>query len=300
MLFTHRSLVRAHQPTFKQSGNTVDARHADVGRISGIRQNNSLMSVTELRQFVVAAPSIGKDLRALFGNVTNERHKTAARYIRNSAHSYPSEPLRRMNFNRDNRNLFPFTAATSFATYTTAADIGLIHFDAPRELIPPSAHHGGPHFMQPCPCGLITPQPKNAFQTQSTRTVFLTGHKPHRSKPRSQGHSCTLKDSAGRYRGLSSTLPTMKITPSCCPWLCFTSALSTFKSIRPAAMRNIAAACQFIGKPFQKFLICARIVLSRCRMRTIVHTATYYMLGALASSGYPLLLIPAKKKKSFN
>ena len=45
------------------------------------------------------------------------------------------EPFRRMDFNCDNGNLFPFTATASFTTYTTAADIGLIHLNTAAELI---------------------------------------------------------------------------------------------------------------------------------------------------------------------
>lgn len=291
MLSAHRSLVRTQQPAFKQSGNTMNAGHADVGWIPGVRQNNPLMSVTALRQFVVTAPSIGQNLGALFDNVTDERYKTVARHVRNPAHSHPTEPLRRMNFKSYNHNLFPFAATSSFAAQFAAANIGLIHFNAAAELIPTRTHHGVPQFVQPCPCSLITPQPKNAFQSQSTCAVFLAGHKPHRGKPSSQGQPCTIKDGASSYRDLTSALPTMKVTSTRRPWFGFSPALSTFKPVRPADTRKIAAACRFIGKPFQKRLVCTRVVLSRYRIRTVFHTATYYMLGALASSGYPLFII---------
>lgn len=192
-----------------------------------------------------------------------------------------------MNFYRDNHDLFLFAATLSFAAHVAAANIGLIHFNAAAELIPTRAHHGVPQFVQPCPSGLITPQPKNAFQSQSTHAVFLAGHKPYCGKPSSQWHPCTLKDGACSYRDLASALPTMKVTPTRRPWFGFPAALSTFKPIRPAATRKIATACRFIGKPFQKLLVCARVVLSRYRVRTGIHTTTYYMWGELASSGYP-------------
>lgn len=277
MLSTHRSLVRTNQPAFKQSGNTMNARHADVCRIPGVRQNNSLMSITALRQFVVAAPPICQYLGALFGNVTDERHETDAGHVRNPAHSYPSKPLWRMNFNRTNHNLFPFAATPSFTAHVATANIGLIHFNATAELIPTRTQHGVSQFVQPCPCGLITSQPKSVFQSQSTRAVFLAGHKPYRGKPSSQGRPCMLKDGACGYRDLASAMSAVEVTPACRPRLGFLTTLSTFKSIRPAAMRKIAAACRFIGKPFQKLLVRTRVVLPRYWMRTIVHTGTYYI-----------------------
>jgi len=105
-----------------------------------------------------------------------------------------------------------------------------------------------------------------------------------------------IKDRACRYRDLASALPTMKVTPTSGPWFGFPAALSAFKPIPPTATCKIAAACRFIGKPFQKLLVCARVVLSRYRMRTSIHTVTYYMWGALASSGYPLKLVDKEKR----
>jgi len=282
MLSTHRSLVRTQQPAFKQSGNTMNGGHTDVGRIPGVRQSNPLMSITGLGQCVVATPSICQNLGALFDNVTNERHETVAGHVRNPAHSHPSEPLRRLNFNRDNHSLFPFAATPSFAAHMAATNIGLIHFNAAAELIPTRSHHGVPQFVQPCPCGLIAPQAKNALQSQSTRAVFLAGHKPHRGKPSSQGHPCTLKNGACSYRDLASAPPTMKVTPARRPRFSFRAALCTLKPIWPAATRKIATACRFIGKPFKKLQVCTRVVLSRYRMRTVVHARTYYMWGSLA------------------
>ena len=75
MLLTDRSLVRAQQPAFDQGGNPVDAGHANVGRIAGIRENNSVVLVAAFGKLTVATPPISQNLRPVLGNVANERHK---------------------------------------------------------------------------------------------------------------------------------------------------------------------------------------------------------------------------------
>ena len=262
-----------------------------MGRISSPRQDNFLMLVTALRQFVVATPSIGKNFGALLDNLTDERDKAIAGHIGNSAHSNPSEPLGRINFNRNNHHFFAFAATSSLAANVAPANVGLVNFNTSAELISIRTHHGAPQFVQPCPCSLITPQPKNAFQPQSTCTVFLTGHKPDGSEPRCQWHPCTFKNGSCRYRNLAPALLAMKIATSGFPRLGFAAALSAFKSIRPTATGKISSACRFIGEPFKKLLVCTGVVLSRYRAWTVVHADRYYMWGLLASSGYPAILI---------
>ena len=235
------------------------------------------MLIIVLRQFVVASPSIGKYFGLLLDNITDKRDKAIAGYVGNPAHSNSSEPLGRINFNSDNHNLFAFAATSSLASHVATANVGLVNLNTSVELISTRTHHGAPHFVQPCPCSLITSQTKNALQPQSTRSVFLAGHKPDGSKPRSQRHPCTFKDGSCRYRNLASAMPTMKVAPGGCPWLGFDAALSAFKTIRPAATSKISAACRFIGEPFKKLLVCAGIVLSSYRLRTVVHTKKYYM-----------------------
>lgn len=81
MLSTDRSLVRAQKPAFDQGGNAMNTGHADVGRVSGVRKNDLGVSIAALRQLVVATPSIGQNLGASFGDVTNERNKAGARHV---------------------------------------------------------------------------------------------------------------------------------------------------------------------------------------------------------------------------
>jgi hypothetical protein len=76
-------------------------------------------------------------------------------------------------------------------------------------------------------CGLIISQAKNAFQSQSTHSIFLAGYKPHSGKTGFQGHPCTIKDDACCYRDLASALPTMKMMPTGRLWIGF----SAFKGI---------------------------------------------------------------------
>jgi hypothetical protein len=93
------------------------------------------------------------------------------------------------------------------------------------------------------------------------------------------------------YRDLASALSAMKVAPTCSPWRCTHAATSALEAMWPKAAKEIATACRFIGEPFQKLRICARVVFSRYRNRTNAHAQSYYILMALASSGYPSKVI---------
>lgn len=255
----------------------MNAGHADMGWISSVRQDYFFMLVTVLRQFIIASPSIGKNLRSLFDNLVDERDKAIAGHVGNSAHPNSSEALGRKNFNCYNYDLLAFATTSSLTPMVTTANVGLVNLNISAKSLSIRAHHGTPQFVQPCPCSLITPQTKNTFQPQSTRAVLLAGHKPDGGKPRTQRHPCTFKNGSCRHRNLASALPTMKISSSGCPWLGFVPALSAFKTIWPAATGKIPAACGFISKPFKKLLVCAGVVHSRYRVWTAVHASRYYI-----------------------
>jgi len=125
-----------------------------------------------------------------------------------------------MNFNSDNHNLFPFATTPSLAACIAAANIGLIHSNASAEFYP---DQDTPWTVSVCATMSLqfdnSQTQKARFKSKSTRSVFLAGHKPHRSKPGSQGHPCTIKNgylqlSKPRFRtsdnegspGLSSTV----------------------------------------------------------------------------------------------
>jgi hypothetical protein len=181
-----------------------------MGRISSARQDYFLMLVTVLRQFIISSPSTGKNFRTFFDNLIDERDKAIAGRVGNPTHPNSSEALGRKNFNRDNHNFLAFTAPSSLTAKIATANVGLVNLNLSAELLSIRAHHATPEFVQPCPCSLVTRQTKNTFHPQSTRPVFLAGHKPNGGKPRPQRHPCTFKDGSCRHRNLASALPTMK------------------------------------------------------------------------------------------
>ena len=287
MLTTYRALVCAQQPALNQGCNPMNAGHADVSRVAGIRNNNFVMFEAGLRQLVVALPPIGQNLGAPFSDVTNKRHQTTTRHIRYSAHSHASKTFWQMNFHRNSHNLLAFATSPSFAANIATANVGLIHFNTSAKQIPVRAHHCLPQLMQPCPSRLITPKAKNAFQSKGACPVLLAGHKPDRCEPGSQRHPCPMEDGSRSYRDLASALAAMKVAPACRPGFCTNATASTLETMWPTATKKIATASRFIGEPFQKLLIRARVVFSRYRNRAGAHAQSYYMQGVLASSGYP-------------
>jgi hypothetical protein len=126
-----------------------------------------------------------------------------------------------------------FAARSPFAARIGAANIGFIHFNATAEAVPSGTDHGLPQLMQPCPSRLITPEAKNALQTERTRPILLAGHKPHGGKSGSQRHSRAIENGSCRCRHLTCALPTMEISSTCCPWLSLRPAASALKSLRP-------------------------------------------------------------------
>ncbi len=128
MLWADRSLVRAQQPAFDQGSNSMNAWHADVGRIAGVREKNLVMFVAATRQRVVTAPSISQNIRAFFGDVANERYKALAGDIGYPTHSCSPEPLRRTDFHCDGHYLLLFATASTFASHISAPDVGFVHF----------------------------------------------------------------------------------------------------------------------------------------------------------------------------
>ena len=289
MLLTDRSLVRTQQPAFDQSGNPVDARHANMGRIAGIRENNYVVFVAAFGKLTVATPTISQNLRPILGNITNERNKALSRDIRYPTHSHSPESARRMDLHCNGHNLYLFAAASPLPTNICTSDVSFVYFNATTKLIPTGTHHSFPKFVQQRPSSLIASKSKKTLQSQSTRPIFLAGYKPHGSKPSFQRHSCPVKDGPRRDRNLTSALPTMKVTTTCRPRFRLQPAPSTFKALRPTAPINITAACRFIGEPLQKLLVRSRVVLSLNRIGLKLHRRAYYILGSLASSGYPFL-----------
>ncbi len=283
MLSANGSLMRAQPPTFKQVqvGYTMNPGHAFVDRILSLRKISPLLSETAPRHLVVSAPSIGQNLGALFQDLTNESHKASTGHVRNSVQTHRFETLRRTNCCRDSRNLFTFAATTLFTAQIAAANVNLIHFHAAVEFIPTKAHHSMPKLTLPCPCGFITLQPKNTFQAQGARAVFLVGPRPYCGELRSQEHPWALKDGTGVYRNLAPALPTLKAS-RCRPGFDFLAALGKFKSIRPSTTREIAASRHSPGNHSKGSWYVSRSGRVFMPVRTI-------MLGVLASSGCPLL-----------
>ena len=287
MFSTKRALVSTQKPTFYQSGNAVNAGHADVSRVSSSRKNNPFVTIAATRQLVVAAPSIGQNFGAPFNDVANERHKARIGCVRNSAQPHSPETFWEMNFQCNNHDILSFGTATSFTARFAASNVRFVHFNMARKFITIGTDHRLPQLVQPRPGSLITSQTENTFQAQSARSVFLAGYKPHCCKPNLQRKLGPLEDSARRHRNLTSALPTMKIASTCYPRVRFPSAPSTLKSFWPTTTQKIAAACRFICKPFQELLVRTRVVLSRHWIQSCFHTKQHYILWALASSGYP-------------
>ena len=262
MFWTDCPLMRAQQSAFDQSGDAMNAWHADMGRIASVRNNNPVVFVGAFRQVVVASPPVGQNLGTFLGYIADESRKDFARDVRQPAHPHATKSLWRMNLKCNGHDLLFWARSSSFTACIGAANVGFIPFNATAEAVPVRTNHGLFQFVQPRPSRLIAPDAENTFQTERASSILRADYEPHGGEPLSHRCSRPIKNSSRRYRYLTSALSTVKVASTRRPWLCLRSVTSTFISLRPTATRNIATAHRLIGKPLLKLLVVSRIVLS--------------------------------------
>ena len=102
----------------------MNAGHANMGRITRIRENNAVVFEPELRQSMVAGAPVSQNLRTSLGNVANERHKVLGGHIRYPTHSHTPKPLRRMHIYRKNHDFLLCATASPFVANVAAVNGG--------------------------------------------------------------------------------------------------------------------------------------------------------------------------------
>lgn len=212
MFSNDRSLMRAQESAFKQSGNAINTRHADIGRGQRhSKKDNLLMEIAVLRQFIVTGPSIGQKIKPFLNKTINERDKTRSGDIRNG-HSHSTNPFWRINFYCDSNYFFPLATVPFFAANNSAANIYLIDLNSDGKFVTARAQHSVPKFVQTCPNSLVTSQSESSFQPKRASAALLADQKPHSRKSSSQWQPCAVKGSYDTYRDLTSIIPAMKVT----------------------------------------------------------------------------------------
>ena len=105
---------------------------------------------------------------------------------------------------------------------------------------------------------MVTAQPQNPLQAQSTRPVLLAGHMPHGFKPKAQGFVRVVEQCPRSRRNLVSTFDAPELSSLHRPGFDRMAAWAN-KSLRPSQLRNIVAAHLLGRERFTKFHDCLRI-----------------------------------------
>ena len=86
-----RSLMRIENPTLEQCGDSVDARHGNMGWIAGRSEHGLFMHIFVVGQSGVTSPAISAYQTAGGHCVANERYQIRRRCVGNMTHSHPSK-----------------------------------------------------------------------------------------------------------------------------------------------------------------------------------------------------------------
>jgi len=182
MFIPNGPLMGTKQPPFQQRGYAVWPWKNDTIWILVFGKNAFNMLVTVHRQIVVTAPTVGLNYRSRLYNTLYKTDQTGAGDIGDLLETYPAKTLGRVNFNGYSNNRFCLCFSAICALFLSP-DIRLVNLDMSLEHVTARAYHSTSQLVQPGPSSLITAQPKNSLETQSTDTEFLIGYIPHGLKP---------------------------------------------------------------------------------------------------------------------
>jgi hypothetical protein len=179
------------------------------------------------------------DDAARFHGLLNECRQTVGRGVCDALHSNsPNAPS--VLLSRNDNQRFCFRVTTS-GTLLGAANVRLIHLNAPRKSVSVRANHRQPKFVEHCPDRLAL-HTELTLKPQGADSGLLTRDKPHGAEPKSRWKTRPVENGSRRRRHL-------------------VMAISTFQqpspSIEPRMPRLAAGTAETIGppKPGQVFQI---------------------------------------------
>ena len=250
----------------------MNTRQMYMRRVSTFRNVDFFMRISTLFQQIVSFPAVSYNSRASQDIFTHEGNQTFTAYIRNTLHSYSSEPDGIMNF-YGNQNYSFFTGASAtFTSLLSSPNKSFVNFYSAAQGCSSWPNHSASHFVKPAPCCLVTLQTKNTFETQCTSTEFLARDVPNCLKPKAKRFSCSLEYSSGNERHFMFANRTAE--EPCLHPPCFSSiADRTNKTIGPTKFFQIIKTSLFRREPFVELLQCFRVVNPPNWMGTVIFHA---------------------------
>src|ERR1039457_1237192 len=231
-------------------------------------------------QSQIGFPAIGSDRASRRNRLSNEPVQARAGRVWNHAQTNASDALSILFGGDDNQSLF--LRPSAYCAGFLSTPVSLVHLDNAIQSVAARANHGPAQLMQHRPGRLVAAQAEYPLKTQGTHTVLLAGDLPHGAKPDRQRYVTVLKDGPRSDRHLVSA---MAAKPTCSPNRPGIGSRTpwTGPSAGPTQCREVINT-GFLGTK-------APLQLQQCPRIILVHSPKHYILGLVASSKYPYILI---------
>lgn len=182
VLLGDRALMGSQEPAFEEGGDAVYGRECNHRLLRGCTGHSDAVAKSLRCDAGVALPTIGMDETAGLHGRGDESLKGRAIHIQNVSQANPSDlPVIHLDGDDDNGSLDGLAAQYA---RSLGANVRFVDINLPGQLIPIGSDHRSAKLLQPCPGGLVAPQPESSLDAKGARTVFVAGDLPGRKKPR--------------------------------------------------------------------------------------------------------------------
>ncbi len=237
------------------------------GQIFGIF--TYLMAIAFCKKTAVTLPPIGNYGTTRRNRVLNESFQRNRTHVRESSHTNSPDSFKVLVFNSDPHGDFSRCSTAAFSWFLFPSNVGFIDLHRSCQPVTARPHHRTAKLVKPLPSCLVAPKSKRSLQAKGVGTILLAGYMPHRPKPKGQGTSNAVKNSACCHRCLPVAYPAMPESTGCRPRIAITT-LRANKPIRPAQFSQVPEAVFLAGKLRLEFR-------QRFWVDFLFHQAGYYM-----------------------
>ena len=275
----NRALMGAEQPTFEESGDTVNARQWLVSRGLGTKDDVRIVNESFVRQRSVYRRSIGAHLGAWRDVFTHERQERIHGGSLDAAQSNSSKAFGLVHFDSYG-NGDQVTAVMALRAWALVPDtcpsperkVCLIDLNRAGQQAALRAHHRSTIPMQHSPRGLVTAQAKNPLQPKSADALLHAGDVPGSGKPHPQRRSGLVEDGPSRDTGLMAAGPAYQAASRGSTRRIHHSAGRAAKAGWPSQLLQVRCASLVAGKPVLELTPRLRVVPT-CNGLDLAHLA---------------------------
>lgn len=243
---SERSLVRTEKPTLEQRGDSVHARHGNMGRVTRGGEHGLPMHISVVGQSGVATPAIGAYLATGRHCVANERYPIDPRCVGHMAHSHPSKTFGLLYLYGDHNYAF-IGATASFSALVDTPDQRFVNFYFARQPFTFGTHHCHSITLQHCPRHSIAGA-QCPLKRLGGHPVLRGRNVPSRLEPGGQRRSRFVQDSSCTNRRLVTTSSAYQSTTRLAPRNANSLACRADKHVRPAQLLQVGRTRHIIGE----------------------------------------------------